>query len=197
MNARNESELLFEAFCRQHQLETQPVAVGPTPTPDYHLRFGSVVAFVEIKQIESEAGIDRGGVSRRTVGDHVRQRIDEARKQIQAASRAGFPTMLLIYNLVDEPLQIFGTERHDFLAAMYGEHTVRVVDSKASGSYFGKRSQLQAGKNTSFGAVGHLRRTAEGATVTLYENAYARQALPFEMLPSCFEVIRVEVENAA
>lgn len=197
MNAKNKSELLFEGFCQHHGLEMSPVATGPNPTPDYHLSFGEAVIFVEIKQIESEEGIDRDGVSSRIVGDHVRHKIAEARKQVQAASRAGYPTILLIYNMVDESFQSFGTERHDFIAAMYGEHTVRLNDGKVAESFHGKRSELQGAKNTSFGAVGHLRRTNGAAEVTLYENAYARHAVPFDVLPKCFEVLRVEVESAA
>jgi hypothetical protein len=197
VNGRNKSELLFEGFCQHHGLDMSPIAIGPNPTPDYHVRFGEAVVFVEIKQIESEGGINRDGASSRIVGDHVRRKIVEARKQVQAASRAGYPTFLLIYNMVDEPFQSFGTERHDFIAAMYGEHTVRLSDGKVDGSFHGKRSELQRAKNTSFGAVGHLRRTSGGAEVTLFENAYARNAVPFDVLPKCFDVVRVEVESAA
>ncbi len=195
MNAKNKSELLFEGFCRDHGLVMSPVDTGPDPTPDYYLRFGEAIVFAEIKQIESELGIDRDGVSSRIVGDHVRQRILEARKQVQVASRAGYPTILLIYNMVDEPFQSFGTERHDFLAAMYGEPTIRLIEGKVAGSFHGKRSELQSAKNTSFGAVGHLRRTNGGAEVTLYENLYARNRVPFDVLPKCFTVVRAEIES--
>ena len=78
---------------------------------------------------------------------------------------------------------------------MYGEHTIHLIDGKLADSFHGKRSELQTAKNTSFGAVGHLRRTDRGAEVTLYENCYARNRVPFDILPSCFKVVRAEVEG--
>ncbi|MDP3650679.1 MAG: hypothetical protein Q8R67_03250 [Rhodoferax sp.] len=196
MSRDTESELLFASYCRTYGLDFKRIAVGPKPTPDYRFSAGGVEVFVEIKQIESTRGLNPNGVSSRTVGNHVRSMISEARKQIQAAAREDHPSILLIYNKVDEPFQSFGTESHDFIAAMYGELTVRLVDGRASGSYQGRNAKLHPEKNTSFSAVGHLRRTEVGADVTIYENVYAKWPLPYASLPNCIEVVRVEVENA-
>lgn len=196
MTRRTDSEALFEQFCERHRLDWAPVETGPSRTPDYRLRIKSATVFVEIEQIESEDGFQRDGVSSRTVGAHVRRKIADARKQLQTVSRGGSPTILLIYNKID-PLQLFGTETHDFVCAMYGELTVRLKDGCLEDSFHGRNSSLRSDVNTSFSAVGHLRRSPSGAEVRVFENIYARHPLPFEELPHCIEVVRVEVENAA
>ena len=196
MTRKTKSEVLFEEFCECHQLDWAPVETGPAKTPDYRLRFGSTTVFVEIEQIESDDGLDPTGVSSRTVGDHVRRKIAEARKQLQTVSRGGSPTILLIYNSVD-PMQLFGTETHDFICAMYGELTVRLREGRLTDSFHGRNSLLRRGINTSFSAVGHLRQGQSGPEVRIFENIYSRYPLPFEQLPPCFDVVRIEVENAA
>jgi len=194
---KTESEELFEAFCERNCLDWARVESGPpAKTPDYRLTFESVTVFVELEQIESERGLETSGVSSRTIGAHVRRKIADARKQLQLVSRDGSPTILLIYNKVD-PMQAFGTETHDFVCAMYGELTVRLKDGRKEDSFFGRNASLRRSMNTSFSAVGHLRRCSDGSKVRVFENIYARHPLPFAKLPPCIEVVRVEVENAA
>lgn len=197
MTVKTESEALFELFCEKQRLDWARVPTGTGRTPDYRLKFGQTMVFVEIEQIKSEDGFgSRGGVHSRTVGDRVRRKIEEARKQLQAVSHEGSPTILLIYNKVD-PMQAFGTETHDFVCAMYGELTVRLKDGRIEDSFHGRNSLLQKDVNTSFSAVGHLRRSSTGAEVRIFENIYARHPLPFREVPPCIEVMRVEIENAA
>ncbi|MFC7520062.1 hypothetical protein ACFQS6_07305 [Xanthomonas populi] len=99
------SEKLFEVFCAQHLLQCHRVAETSSKTPDYHLQTGDTVVGVEIKQIESDRGINpTDGTWSRTIGWHVRQKITEARAQMGVVARAGMPAVLLIYNTVD-PLQ--------------------------------------------------------------------------------------------
>jgi hypothetical protein len=196
MTRKTESEVLFEGFCSQNRLDWEPIPTGSGRTPDYKLRFKDRTVLVEIEQIESTAGFHPGGVSSRTVGSHVRHKIGEARRQLKAAHEAGLPAILLIHNTID-PMQAFGTEAHDFIGAMYGELTVRLIKGKSAGSFHGRNAKLRQGVNTSFSGVGHLRRTRNGSEVTVFENAYADFPLPFEVLPSCIEVVRVEVEHAA
>jgi hypothetical protein len=195
---RTISENLFENFCIHHKLNYQRVAENTDKTPDYHLRFGEITVAVEIKQIESLEGFNPGGVSSRTAGSHVRQKISEARQQLQPVARSGIATILLIHNTVD-PLQLFGTEQHDFLSAMYGELTIRIdrFTLEKSPMFHGRNARFRQDANTSFSGVGHLRRTIDGAHITVYENVYASQPLPFNALPPSIEVMRVEIENAA
>jgi len=190
------SEILFEEFCATHHVASERIPTGLGKTPDYRLTIAGTTVLVEIEQIESLAGFNPGGVSSRTVGAHVRRKISDARGQAQQAKVAGLPAILLIHNTVD-PWQAFGTETHDFICAMYGELTVRLVDGRARESFHGLNAKLRPEWNTSFSAVGHLKRTPEGAEVTIFENIYGAYPLPFEALPPCFKVVRVEVEHAA
>ena len=173
------------------------VSAGPEKTPDYMLVLGTTSVAVEIKQIESMEGFNRGGVSSRTVGKHVRNQITEARKQLQSAARFGLPAILLVHNTVD-PVQLFGTEQHDFICAMYGELTVsiRKCDGAVGETFQGRNAKLRHDTNTSFSGVGHLRQLRNGAAITVYENVYAAHPLPFQEIPPCIEVVRVKVEHA-
>ena len=196
MTQKTESELLFETFCANNRLDWAPHGTGTTPTPDYRLDLAGATVYVEVKEIESEAGFIPGGRQTRTVGEHVRRKISEAKAQLQAASQAGFPTILLVYNSID-PCQAFGTEDQDFTFAMYGEWTVFFKNGEIEDSFNGRNSSLRPNANTSFSAVGHLRRTENGVKVKIFENAHARIPLPYDALPECFEVVRIEIENAA
>ncbi len=192
MTQQTESEALFEDFCAQHHLDWKPIPRGSGKTPDYELRFVNEVVHVEIEQIESQRGFNPGGVHTRTVGSHVRHKISEARGQLQAAAKVGLPAILLIHNTVD-PLQMFGTETHDFLCAMYGELTVRIANGQVRESFHGRNAKLRNDANTSFSGVGHLRRVATGAEVKIFENIYASNPLPFAKIPACIEIVRIEV----
>jgi hypothetical protein len=193
MSTKTESEVLFESFCELHQIPWQPVPVATLSTPDYLVSLNGESVYVEVKQIDADQNFNtKGGVSSRTVGAHVRQKIFDSRKQVQVAKKEGVPGVLLIYNHLD-PLQIFGTEQHDFVSAMYGEMTVVLRDSKISDSFHGRNSLLKNDQNTSFSAVAHLRSSSKGPTVRLYENVFARHTLNYPSLPPCFEVVRIEV----
>jgi hypothetical protein len=136
MTAKTESEVLFESFCDLNRIHWEPVPVAESRTPDYLLRLaGDRAIYVEIKQIDSDHSFNaRRGASSRTVGSHVRQRIVDSRRQVQVAKKEGVPGVLLIYNRLD-PLQLFGTEQHDFIAAMYGEMTVVLTQGRMTDSF--------------------------------------------------------------
>jgi hypothetical protein len=57
----------------------------------------------------------------------------------------------------------------------------------------GKDRMLQESKNASFSAVGHLADRADSTTVTLYENVFAKAKVPYDQLPACFDVRRVDI----
>lgn len=195
MQQQTQSELLFESFCNQNALAWERVEPGAGKTPDYRLRFGSACVAVEVEQIESIPGYKPGGIHSVTVGRHVRQKINEARKQLQAVAASREPAVLLIFNAVD-PLQLLGSDQRDFLCAMYGELTVTVSPSHGGRPFYGRNARLRHDTNTSFSAVGHLRQTPSGATVTLYENVFSAYPLPFAALPTCLDVVRVSVQDA-
>jgi hypothetical protein len=200
MSKQTLSEQLFEDFCVAHQLDWErlsPSSQKGESMPDYAIRIDETTIEVEIKEIESREGLNEDGSGSRIVGKHVRGAIDAARKQVQTSAGRGNPSLLLIYNAIDN-WQLFGTEEHDFLAAMYGEITVRFALDKDSFSsaFHGKNARLMHDKNRSFSSVGHLKKIASAATeITLYENIYARIQMPFARMPACFEIKRIEIAS--
>ncbi len=81
---------------------------------------------------------------------------------------------------------------------MYGEHTV-VIDLESKrivDSFHGQNKSFQDCKNTSFSALGRLKKqpvtTGETLRVTLFENVYAKVPIDYTSLPACFEVISFE-----
>ncbi|MBI3865515.1 MAG: hypothetical protein HY290_26885 [Planctomycetia bacterium] len=134
--------------------------------PDYLVTLGSLQLVFELKELSVD---DSFGVvddhsktyiksHSRTVGDHVRRRIESSKKQIQYGANQGFPSILLIYNNLDPVFQMFGTEDLDFTTAMYGELTFLLDKNtrQSSEMFNGKNQSLQQRKNTSFSAVGRL-----------------------------------------
>ena len=197
MHESSAAELLFESFCAANGVRCNRVKAGATPTPDYRLSVGDHAVYVEVKQIDVDPDFRAtNGVSSRQVGEHVRRKIADARGQMQVAAASGHAAILLIYNNLD-PLQLFGTEQHDFLCAMYGELTISLRAGNAAGSYYGRNSTLRSGHNASFSAVGHLYRRREGLAVRLYENFFAKFPLEYGRLPDCIETIRISLDNAA
>ena len=197
MSHKTPSEKLFESFCKLNGISWARVPASSGRTPDYSLSIGGREIFVEVKQIETDEAFGTAdGTSSRTVGAHVRRKISDARKQVQARSLAGAPCVLLVHNNLD-PFQMFGTEPHDFLAAMYGEMTFQLRKGELGDSFYGRNASLGAEKNTSFSAIGHLRSSSTGPHVKLFENAYARHALDFQAFPKSIEFVRVEVEGNA
>ena len=125
--------------------------------------------------------------------------IKGAGRQVQYGAKLGIPSILLIYNKFD-PFQLFGTDDLDFETAMYGQKTIDIVlvdrsTRKTSEMYNGKGDYLQENKNTSFSAVGRLSDLTGEPAVTLFENAYAKVSVPYDLLPSCFQVRRVTISK--
>lgn len=193
MKVKTKAESLFEEFCNSNNIPFEKIPEGVQPTPDYKVALNGEAIFVEVKQIDEDDDFTELGGSR-IVGDHVRTKINEARKQAKVASNQGTPAILLIYNNLD-PLQMFGTEPHDFTTAMYGEITV-VLDPKENritDSYHGRNQSFRENKNASFSAVGGIYRTKKGLNVLIYENVFAEHPLNFSSLPDCIKATRIEL----
>ena len=195
---KTESEALFESFCDINRIPWTRVEPGDSPTPDYVITFpGAGQIYFEIKQIDEDPNFrDLGGVSTRTVGSHVHSKIDAGRAQMKVGANLGAASVLLIHNNLD-PLQLFGTERHDFLAAMYGERTILLKNGRIADSFHGRNAKLRKNNNVSFSAVGHLRRSPTGPVVEIYENVFAQIQLDISSVPECFGMLRVEIVESA
>ncbi len=196
MTLKTVSEIAFESFCEANSLAFERIAEGPAPTPDYLLCASGTAIYVEVKQIDEDSNYS-ATLSTRSPGSHIRAKINQARDQIRSPAQQGFPAILLVYNNLD-PLQMFGTEQHDFLAAMYGDLTVYVERGakSPSGAFHGRNKSFREGKNNSFSAVGWLYHSQSGMAVHLYENAYARVPLDYDALPTAIQFNRVQAEDA-
>jgi len=191
---KTKAELIFEAFCDSNNIEWEKITEGKKATPDYKVVFNNATVYVEVKQIDKDDNF-KEKCSYRTVGSHVREKIKEARKQLKEASIQGSPAILLVYNNLDG-LQMFGTEQHDFITAMYGEMTL-ILDTEKNqitDHYHGRNHSFNDDKSTYFSAVGFLYQTKENVGLTLYENIYAKNKLDFSKLPPCIEAVRIEIE---
>jgi hypothetical protein len=122
---RTRSEILFERFLGENGIPFQPIPVGPGKTPDYGVTLGGVEIVFEVKEIVAERAWVDDVVHGGTVGERIRQKINASKGQMQVASWQGKPTVLLTFYNYD-PLQLSGTENHDFEHAMYGEYTLRM-----------------------------------------------------------------------
>jgi len=202
---KTKSEELFETFLADNNLTFERIKEDSSPRPDYLVSVGSAKIIFELKELAEDKNF---GVVKdparphiksysRTVGDHVRRRIEGAKKQIQYGAKQGLPSALLIYNNLDPVFQAFGTEDMDFTAAMYGEFTILLdkATRQSSEMFNGKNQLLQERKNTSFSAVGRLCDRGGKTAVTLFENVFSKLKLPFDQLPPCFEARRVEVST--
>jgi hypothetical protein len=194
MPDRTKSEAIFERFLSLHGIAFRRVTTGEQRTPDYEVAIGGIDLIFEVKELAYDPSFEREPVHSGTVGGHIRKRIKQASKQIQSASDEGKPAVLLIFNDRD-PLQLFGTENHDFEHAMYGELTLTIEgdSGKIVDRFHGQNKSFQERKNTSFSALGRLKEDRGSISVTLFENIYARVPINYDVLPTCFEVIRASV----
>jgi hypothetical protein len=206
---KTKSEALFEDFLNLNGLAFERIEEATSPRPDYLVSAGSLKVVFELKELaeDKEFGTIKDPAyphlksNSRKIGEHVRRRIESSRKQVQQGANTGLPSVLLIYNSLDPLFQAFGTEPHDFTAAMYGDYTVLIDRETRQSDWFnGKGQMLQENKNTSFSAVGHLSdryllNRGKVVAVALFENVFAKFPLLYEQLPACFEVTRVSVSR--
>jgi hypothetical protein len=99
------TEITFEAFLAENKLTFQKVQEGGQRKPDYLVNIGESKLVFEVKELSEDDNfeVQQGAlpVSSRTIGDHIRRKIAEARKQIQFGADQGIPSVLLIYNNID------------------------------------------------------------------------------------------------
>ncbi len=203
---KTKSEEIFENFLNLNNLsfeKIEEVLVKGAHRPDYLVQVGNGQIVFEVKELtEDDSFTEELNVAYSgKIGEHVRRLIRTSKKQIQYGANQGIPSVLLIYNCVDR-VSDFGTSNVDFTSAMYGEPTMLFNrETKERTDLFnGRNDTLQPLKNTSFSAVGRLtdmykKTEDEAIQVILFENAFAKVKLPFDELPSCIEVHRVEVSR--
>ena len=188
------SEREFERFLTENELLFERVEETTTRRPDYLVQIGDAKLFFEVKEISEDEDFTPPSYQR-TLGDHIRAKIDKARGQVRYGANHGIPSVLVIYNNLDS-FHLFGTEDNDFISAMYGAYTVVLAPERTKIVYHfhGQNRSLRKDINTEFSAVGRLSPLRGKLEVTLFENAFATVKLPFDSLPECFDVKRVEIE---
>lgn len=190
-----ESESIFEKYLERNGLSFERVPVASSPRPDYLVMSGAGTLAFEVKELSSDKNFkaDSFSVSSRTVGNHIRDKIVKARKQIRFGADRGIPSILVIYNNID-PLQMFGTEEHDFKAAMYGAHTLSIDKSsgKIVNSFQGRNASFTEENRTYFSALARLSTFNSQIRLTLFENIFAAVSIEYDALPACFEIVRFE-----
>jgi hypothetical protein len=113
---KTKSETLFEGFLTANNLPFEEIKEQTTPRPDYRVSVGGGEIIFELKELAADENF---GVVEdpacphikshsRTLGDHVRRRIESSKKQIQFGAKQGIPSVLLIYNNIDPVFQSFG-----------------------------------------------------------------------------------------
>jgi len=203
---KTKSEEVFEKFLQENHLEFEKIKEESSPRPDYRVKVGDPLLMFAVKALEEDENfkIEPLKVSSRIVGDHIRKKINSARKQIQFAAKQGIPSILLVYNNID-PWHLFATESHDFITAMYGEYTLLLKkDSRTIvDSFQGRNRSLAENHSTSFSAVGRLSpelgppaANVGKITVTLFENVFSKVKIPYEKLPPCFDVKRINLSES-
>ncbi|HEY1384419.1 MAG TPA: hypothetical protein VGF43_12430 [Dongiaceae bacterium] len=196
---KTKSESVFESFLSLNQIPFEPIPTSGSRAPDYLVTCGVAKIVFEVKELFEDENFSTKPLttSSRIVGDHIRSKISQAKRQVQWGAQQGFASVLLVYNNLDTQLQLFGTEDQDFLCAMYGEYTLKI--DKQSGqvgdAFYGRNHALAPGKNTSFSALGRLLDRQGSIEITLFENAFAERPISYDQLSPCWKVIRVQVSN--
>jgi hypothetical protein len=203
MQKKTRSEIVFERWLDDNRLPWRRIETGTGKTPDYAVTMApGIEIFFELKQIETDRRWEDDIVHGGEVGARIRLRIHSSKRQIQSTARRGKPTVLVVFNDYD-PLQLCGTEDHDFIDAMYGAYMLQIgIESrKIVGRFQGAGSSFQANKNTSFSAVARLRdesapvrfkKESGPDSLTLFENIHAAVPIDYCTLPPCFEVVRFD-----
>jgi hypothetical protein len=161
-------------------------------TPDFAITLRSVRVICEVKQIDpnfedlQELGsVGSGQATGRFVPNRLRTKLKKVSGQLKAASVAGCPTMLVVYD--NTPFKTF-TDHFDVVQAMFGAHTVAVSEGReadpiVSEPFFGGNRGLTANQNTAVSALAILDGgpTSE-RKLRVYHNPYAAVVLQPELL---------------
>lgn len=192
--ASTESEDLFERFCDENAIPWERIPTAAEPTPDYVIQLGASPVVCEIKQIEqSEAerkawqdSVKPGVSAIFSPPNQLRPKLKNLR-QLRAASAAGQPTILVVYNHLSTPWAL--DQRH-VCEALFGDivfvETLRTDD----GSYDTLDGQIATGggrgvtpeHNTSLSAVAVLEFEADVLRLRVYHNPFAAVVLKPELL---------------
>lgn len=179
------SEQLFEQFCQDNAISCARVHAGRGRTPDFEISLAHVRVTCEVKQLnpndEDLKELDDLRESRATgryVPNRLRGKLKDVSAQLKAASQAGHPTLLVVYD--NTPFKTY-TDHGDVIQAMFGLHGVTVSVPKdpslptvVSAPFFAGNRGVGPRWNTAVSAIAILEGGPEQArSLRVYHNPYA------------------------
>ena len=199
----NESQNLFEIFCKMNGIKCLPIPTGPRRTPDYSVLLQGIEVICEVKQINANRGDEKEvddvanrGNSVRFIPNRIKNVLKKVSGQLKESSINGHPTLVVVYD--NTPFKHHGSYS-EVVQAMFGALTTDVYVSKGpdrsdaiSIPYYGGERRVGPRHNTSLSAIAILRHIgSDGGALLLeaYTNPYA--AVPLD--PCCFVGLPVKV----
>ena len=193
------SEEQFERFCKSGNLPFVRLEPDGQKTPDYEVVLGEQQAIFEIKELtpnEEDMQALRDMEEKHSaswgsnkVGNRIRYKIDDAKRQLERLAGGKFPGVVLLYDA--RPPLIRGIYSYEIEVAMYGFETIdlhvpdRIGEPVTFGKHrFGKGKKLRHDCHSFISAVGVLRESNPDGTLhmDLYHNIYADKPLPLDRL---------------
>ena len=192
------SEQLFEQLCNNRHIRFEPIsAVVGHRTPDYRIWLDRVETIVEVKQIDPSrfehelialADNEDAPAIRSNVHIRIRNKFDNAKRQLKNLSRGCLPSLLVLY---DNTKGLSGLDDEDFMNAMHGEEVLEIYSTKGGDQQkilktnhtFGKRFR-KVGKahNRSVSGLCWLFTDIQGdPRLRLYHNEFASNPLKTEV----------------
>jgi len=186
------SETLFEQLCSSHGIPCERVPTEAVRTPDFAITLHSVRVICEVKQIDPNLedlqeiqNVGSGQATGRFIPNRLRAKLKTVSRQLKAASLAGCPTMLVVYD--NTPFKMY-TDHFDVVQAMFGAHSIALSEGRdgnpvVSKPFFGGNRGLTPDHNTAVSALAILDGgpTSE-RSLRVYHNPYAAVVLHPELL---------------
>jgi len=188
------SEQLFERFCHANDIPCERVGTGSDRTPDFEITVVGVRVTCELKELNPNvedlrelAELRKNHATGRYLPNRHRGKLKDVSAQLKAASSAGRPTMLVVYD--NTPFKSY-TDHGDVIQAMFGRNSVTVAVPKdpslppiVSAPFFAGNRGVGPTWNTAVSAIAILEGGPDEArSLRLYHNPYAAVRLAPELL---------------
>ncbi len=191
MKKQTISESLFEQFCTENSIPWNRVERdNDARTPDYDIYLNDNIIVVEVKQFDlndkDKAIIKELSIKGRAAyweepGRRVRNKIGSAKDQLKRRSKNTHPTILILYDDVGGVV-----DRHDIMAAMYGQDTIKMEISKSDHilketEEFGGKRKFTSTENTTFSAIALLYKNFDAQLkLSVFHNVHAKLPINIE-----------------
>jgi hypothetical protein len=193
-----DSELKFERFCAARDIPFKKIQAGHSTTPDYEIVVNSQKIVVEVKEIDLNDNDKKALQQMETktifvwgsgpVGNRVRYKIDDAKRQLESRAMGICPSILVLYDKRPQP--VGGIFSYEILVAMYGCETIELhmpssleEPLKFGKHRFGNGKKFRPGVHTYISGLAVLSdSTSNSFRLDVYVNDFADKPLPYEDL---------------